>query len=184
MNPQIISPNEAASVAGRHADFAADRDRKLRGFFIFQILIPTIFIVGAWPLAKFLWNPPYVFEKTFFTADLLLLGALLCITIAVELYIDIRRLKNSAEGLKLDRIIFYSLGIAIVLLFLFGVIKAKSFTVDFPNPPGPSVGLGVDGCVWCSIWGGAFGLIWASWAIVRASVTLVELERQNLSATL
>jgi hypothetical protein len=181
MNNPPISPLTRARPTDAQAALTADRDRKLTGFFLFQILIPTIFIVGAWPLAKLLWDPAYVFEKTFVSPDLLLLGALLCITIAVEVYFDIRRLQSSAKSIKLDNIVLFSLAIAVLLLLIFGLTKAKSFTVDFPNPPGPSPKPDVTGCVWCSILGGTFGLLWASWAAFRASTSILELERQEIS---
>lgn len=156
-----------------------NRLRKLVATGLFQMLVPYTTVVVCWPLSSGLFKTPYAFEKAFLGAELLLVGAMICIAVVLEIYCEVRHLRNT-QGIALDVILFVSFLCAVLFLFVFGFFKVKSFTFDFPPTEGENLRDEIKFAVYWSILGGIFALSWCIYAFCHAYKLLWQTEVQSL----
>ena len=146
----------------------------------FQVLVPYAFVVACWPIA-FLGNVDFAFEKTFFGADSLLVGAMLFIAIVVEIHIEKNQRKHLFYKRSLD--LYWVLSFVFVIMFLvfFSAIKYKSMTFESTLKANHDysdykVHLAVIGC----IWGGILAIVWSLIAGLHINLLIREAELAEL----
>jgi hypothetical protein len=156
--------------------------RKFKGWLIFQAIIPYMAVIACWPMACFN-KVPFAFQKTFIGADLLLIGALLLTGIVVEIWSEQRHKPELSKAGSLDSYFFYTLLLAISLLFVFGFIKSASLGIEFPDTNtniGPDLDWTVLVCVWSCILGGLCALIWSIFITARMHRCFLDAEVKSL----
>jgi hypothetical protein len=155
------------------------RRRKVLAWTIVQVLIPYVFVVGCWPLAAF-GKIHYAFYKTFFGADLVLLGVVLFIAIVVEIHIEQARRGKSQDRAALDFYWFFTLLFLIVFLGVFVALKRESIGYDFPsvapNAPPQQVSSTITDCVKISLVAGGFAFLWSLVAGIHVNALYLEAE--------
>lgn len=143
------------------------------------MFIPYFFVVVCWPLAA-VGNVNYAFYKTFFGADLVLLGVMLFIAIVVEIHIEQMQRIKSRNLATLDFYWFFTLLFLVLFLVLFVVLKREAIGYDFPsvapNAPAQAISPTVTKCVYICLIGGAFAFLWSLVAGIHVNVLYLEAE--------
>ncbi|SRR5712692_6180010 len=117
------------------------RKRKFRAWVLYQVVVPASSVAACWPIARWFFNVHYAFEKNFLSGDLLLLGVLLFIGIAVEIHSE-EKIAFEIESVdpddRLSRLFNLSQVLAFVFGALFWLVKIKSINFDFPPNSSPA----------------------------------------------
>jgi hypothetical protein len=159
------------------------RNSKFRAWTWYSVIIPTFAVAVCWPIARWLYNVNYAFEKNFVSGDLLLLGALLFIGIAVEIHSerkDTSDLEIVDPNDRLDKLYHQSQFLAFLFGAAFWVVKLKSINYDFPAPGG-NVPLEINIAVGASIVGGIVAILCAYGAFRKVYKIFLSAEIRELA---
>lgn len=169
------------------------RNSKFRAWTAYSVILPALAVCACWPVAEYLFGVHYAFEKTFISGDLLLLGALLSIGIAVEIYAEQKSVKEfdvvDPEEV-LDKLYHRSQVFAFVLGGLFWCVKMKSINFEFPFIPTSSGASTLPAAlpseiqlvVWLSIIWGLAAMFWAYTACNKVYLIFLSAEIRELIA--
>ena len=93
----------------------------------FEVLVPVLFVISIWPISHHIIGLEHPFERALSSADLLPLGALILIGIIIEVSFD-EKINNN--NFLFSPIMVLGCVMALLLLFVYGFMKAESFSFD------------------------------------------------------
>ncbi|HEV2694135.1 MAG TPA: hypothetical protein VG347_14665 [Verrucomicrobiae bacterium] len=147
---------------------------------MFQVFVPFVFVIVCWPIAA-LGKVDSAFERTFFGADTLLVGAMLFIAIVIEIHIEKNLNNHLFKKRSLDCYWYFSLFFVLLFLVFYAAIKYKSMTFESTsatahNYSDPMVQRAVYGC----ISGGILAIVWSLAAGLHINIIFREAELTEL----
>jgi hypothetical protein len=164
--------------------------RKFRAWAVWQVVVPVLVIFVCWPLAYFFLQTSYAFYRNFVSGDLLLIGALLFVGIAIEIHTQEKDgnpyLERVDPSDRLDCLYHQSQILSFFFAAFFWWIKIKSVSLDFPiQLPGTQImaplSWDIQFAAWASVSGGVLAIIWAYRAALKVHCISVDAEILQLN---
>lgn len=164
------------------------RDRKVRAWLLYQVLLPVSVVVLCYPLSVAL-QVDHSFYRSFVSGDLLLLAALLCIGIFVEIRVEAKDESSEIKEVvdpkdRLDKLFHWNVMLSLFFWVCFIVAKLASMKFEFPQvgSTNPTIPEQLYLSALLSIVGGVAGIAWARWAFKRLYEILLDWEIQEVNA--
>jgi len=97
----------------------------------FEVMIPIFFVVAIWPISAALLQISFSFEKTLGSADLLPIGSVLLLGVAIDaIFAEFYRPKKS---MVIAILAIVACLLALIYLFFYGFAKAEYLRYSFPD---------------------------------------------------
>ncbi len=149
--------------------------KKILDWLVWMQLIPLIFIIMTFIIAKWFLQITHPFEKSFAGGDLILFSALLLINIVTE-YSRIRTSEESLlQDFELEIISTIALALSLVFLCLYASIKTIFLQYSFPISSIP-IDMKIKIMTYTSIIITFFALVFASNGILRITKKIYDLK--------
>lgn len=96
----------------------------------FEVIIPIFFVVAIWPISAAFLQISFAFEKTLGSADLLPIGSVLLLGVAIDaIFAEFQR---ATKSMTVAVLAIVACLVALVFLFLYGFAKAEYLRYSFP----------------------------------------------------
>ncbi|MDG9667695.1 hypothetical protein ONV78_08135 [Hahella sp. CR1] len=107
-------------------------------WFLFDYLLPVLFIIGFWLVAALLIKMPYAFERVLSTADLMPIASILMLSVFREIDAEIK-LNRVPEKITITVQKNLAIFFPIVILCVYCIAKYYTMNYTFPTENGKEI---------------------------------------------